>query len=357
MKSVIFRTDANQRIGMGHIMRCLSIADAFRVFDYKVLFVVADNGIVPYIQERGYDSICLYSDFTSMEEEISFWPILQSEYILVDSYYVTSVYLQRLARYGRKIIYIDDLYSFSYPVDILVNYGINANVYVYQSLYRHSKVKEPTYIIGPKYAPLRTLFLGIGKKLQPKSVSDILISTGGADGLHLTLAMIHQLLKQNNEKYTYHFLIGRMNTDKEQIITLIGDNNRFVLHENISDMKSLIVSCDLIISAAGSTLYEICACGVPFITFAIADNQIPAAESFGKMGLGVYVGDLRNQSTINPSGTISGELKENAVDLVLSACDDLAKDFERRNEMGKRMQDLIDGCGAGRIVQKITRRE
>jgi len=63
--------------------------------------------------------------------------------------------------------------------------------------------------------------------------------------------------------------------------------------ENVQDMRGLICSMDLIVSAAGSTLYEICACGVPLITFVTADNQIRGAEAFSSLGLAVNIGDLR----------------------------------------------------------------
>lgn len=354
MGLVIFRADANHSIGMGHIMRCLSIADAFKDIGYRVSFIVADDGITNIVHDRGYETVILHSDFSSMEEEIDYWPLIHPDYIIVDSYYVTSKYLQELNKFGKRIVYIDDVYAFPYPVDVLVNYGINCNRDIYQLLYDDSNIKLPYCIIGPEYAPLRSMFQGIEKKVQAKTVRNILVSTGGADELHIALTMVYDLLKRNEDKYTYHFLIGKMNTDKEKIYSLIRDNNpKYVLHESVSDMKSLIYSCDLVVSAAGSTLYEICACGVPFVTYGLADNQIPAAKKFDDMGLGVYIGDLRDPATVNPSDIISGKLKEGVTDLIFSTCCELAKDYDRRVEMGKRMQELIDGYGAKRIVSKI----
>ena len=108
MNSVIFRVDANPSIGMGHLMRCLSIADAFIKIDYNSVFVVADDSIASLVHERGYETYSLQSDYSKMEEEIDCWPLIHSDYIIVDSYYVNTKYLQELNKFGKKIVYIDD---------------------------------------------------------------------------------------------------------------------------------------------------------------------------------------------------------------------------------------------------------
>ena len=92
----------------------------------------------------------------------------------------------------------------------------------------------------------------------------------------------------------FHFLIGAMNQDKKEIEKLAEGMSNAVLHYNVSDMKSLICSCDIAVSAAGSTLYEICACGVPLITYVLADNQYEGAKAFEEKGLALNCGDIRN---------------------------------------------------------------
>ena len=126
-------------------------------------------------------------------------------------------------------------------------------------------------------------------------MTDVLLSTGGSDELHIALSFIKHLCEQPDSGITYHVLIGAMNTDKDEIRSLAADKEWIELHENVADMKSLICSMDVVVSAAGSTLYEICACGVPLITFSAADNQVPGAEAFSSLGLAVNVGDLRSK--------------------------------------------------------------
>lgn len=356
--NVVFRADANHNIGMGHIMRCLSVADAFQALGHNVSFIIADEGMSSLIEQRDYEAVILNSDYRMMEEELKLWPELTPDLIIVDSYYVTAPYLStlrgRMKSTAGKLVYIDDVYSYPYPVDILVDYNAYASFPTYAGLYGDSGVDQPQLILGPIYAPLRSMFRNIPKKVQKERVENILISTGGSDELHLALSLIRYLLDNGRVgDRVYHFLIGAMNADKEEIRKLAANDDHIVLHENVIDMRSLIEGMDFVISAAGSTMYEICACGVPLITFSSADNQLPGAEAFDRLGLGINAGDLRDPDTIDHNAVISGKLRFDAVELILTEAEKMADDYQKRALMGARMQELIDGFGADRMVQKI----
>ena len=331
---IIIRADANPNIGMGHIMRCLSVADSFAASGHKVVFLLADDGVEGLVKGRGYEAIVLHTDYTKMEEEV--WPEIAAELIIVDSYYVTAKYLERL-RQKSKLVYIDDILSFPYPVDILVNYNAYDPFAGYQHLYENSGVEEPRFILGSTYAPLRAMFRGLPKKERKREVENVLISTGGSDAEHVAL----RIIEAHPTARTYHLLLGNMNEDKERIKALAKGNPYIALHQNVTDMKTLICSMDLAVSAAGSTLYEICACGVPLITYVLADNQIPGAEAFEKLGLAVNLGDMREV--------------EDPSQLILSSIEELAENYERRVEVGQKMQSMIDGFGADRMVEEIMK--
>ncbi len=337
---IFFRADGNAKIGSGHIMRCLSIADAVKRKKVECLFIIADKTFKSLIESRGYDVFILNSDYRDTDGEfedlkkavISYFP----EMVIVDSYFVTANYLQKLKELA-CLGYIDDLALFAYPADILVNYNVYGPDIDYRKLYFNENITCPRLILGASYAPLREMFRNISRREQNETVKDIFISTGGADSTHLSLKIADYVAQESS--YNWHFLVGAMNPDYEQINMIAEKNKKVHIHYNVKDMKSLICSCDLVISAAGSTMYEAAACGVPMITYVVADNQVPGAETFAKLGLAVSCGDLRN--------------KDNAVRILMDSVNELTRDFVLRKEIGVRMQNLVDGFGAERMALKL----
>lgn len=151
--NIFFRTDANSSIGMGHVMRCLSIADAFHSLGNDsiiIIFILADDTVEKLIQDRGYKTVVLHSKYSKMESELPLWDIQSFETIhllIVDSYYVTEHYLSSMRELIRtqdnngdkgKLVYIDDVNAFLYPVDILINYNVYGSTVDYEKMYAGS---------------------------------------------------------------------------------------------------------------------------------------------------------------------------------------------------------------------------
>lgn len=103
-------------------------------------------------------------------------------------------------------------------------------------------------------------------------------------------------------------------------------------------MRALMLQCDAAVSAAGTTLYELCACGLPTVTYVLADNQIEGAAAFEAAELMPCIGDVRE----NPGFPehIFAKLEE------LSG-------REARRETARRMQKLVDGNGAARLADRL----
>jgi spore coat polysaccharide biosynthesis predicted glycosyltransferase SpsG len=104
-------------------------------------------------------------------------------------------------------------------------------------------------------------------------------------------------------------------------------------------MASLMSSCDLAVSAAGTTLYELCALGVPSISFTMADNQLTTANAFAAVEAIPCAGDLRT-----------------GVDAVLDEVLRFITESspEKRKAAHETMSSLIDGKGALRIAEAIA---
>ncbi|MCR5607829.1 MAG: hypothetical protein K6G26_02035, partial [Lachnospiraceae bacterium] len=66
---IVFRADGNTLIGLGHIMRCLSIADSFTNIGKTCTFVTSDNELNNIIVNRGYENIILNSKYNNLDTE------------------------------------------------------------------------------------------------------------------------------------------------------------------------------------------------------------------------------------------------------------------------------------------------
>lgn len=353
--NIIFRADANYNIGIGHIMRCLSIADSCRAKNFGVKFIIAGHDAEFLIKNRGYEVEVLSSDNRKMDNELNLWSNTNHpDIIFVDSYFVTPSYFLKVKEvYKCLIVYIDDLYLHPYPVDILINYNTYGLEIDYDRIYLDAGIRCPQLILGPTFAPLRQMFKGLQQKKQKETVENILISAGGSDEFHLALAFVETINNQNSLNFTYHILLGALNQDKEEIRANACNKKNIVLHENVSDMKTLIQSMDIAISAAGSTLYEVCACGVPLITYILADNQIPGAQAFDKLGLALNIGDLRDSKS--KKDDVLSALRTDAITIMLNTIKIVSNNYELRKKMAIQMQKTIDGFGADRIADALRK--
>lgn len=341
---IIFRADGNEIVGAGHVMRCLSLACAAKELGNDCLFVAADSSYQKTIESFGINNIILETNYSEMNKELSRLENICSNYkpdlIVVDSYYVNNEYFCSISKLG-KIIYIDDLVNNAYDVDYLVNYNAYANEADYLELYEAKGYKIPQFLLGVKYAPLRREFQKIVLENKVVKVKDILFSAGGADPERIALNFVNELIKNETKMkmYNFHLVLGSFEPDKEEIKALSSGRDWLIIHENVSKMSELMLKCQMAISAAGSTLYELCACGVPTITYVLADNQIFGAQALSNDGTMVHAGDFR----------ISLNFYENLMLII----DDLADDEQRRYKMSKKAKSKIDGNGAKRTIKEL----
>ena len=124
------------------------------------------------------------------------------------------------------------------------------------------------------------------------------------------------------------------------------------LHENVTDLSFLMRDCDLAVSAAGTTLYELCALGVPAVSFTMADNQLTAARAFADAGAIPCAGDIRGNSgkVIEEILLFVTEMSELCFDCVPAAP---ASCLVPRKAARQAMIRLTDGTGAMKIAQAL----
>lgn len=327
------RTDMNNMIATGHVMRCLAIADEAKEQGEQVTFLLADEQAVELVEQKGYQTIVLHTSWYDMESELP--QLLQVvekkriEKILIDSYLVTEKYLQILTSYV-KTIYIDDRNAFIYPVSGLICYANYWKKFNYFDRYKETKL-----FLGTEYVPLRKVFFQCGNKEIRNKVEELLILSGGTDPYEILKGILEKVNK--SEYRCINIICGRYYTAYEDMKEEYQAFDNVHIYQDVSDIEKYMKTADLAISAGGSTLYELCACGTPTISFSFVDNQLDNVKQFQEDAIIDYAGDARYENVV-----------ENIL-LNLEKYDDVLF----RQQRSQKMIDIIDGNGSSRIVEAL----
>jgi len=326
------RTDMNSTIATGHIMRCLSIADAAKKLGEQVTFILADNQAVSYIADRGYESIVMNTQWNMPEAELLVLEKVIRENkitsLLLDSYQVTETYLKALSHLT-KVIYLDDLNAFQYDVAAIICYANYWEKFQYMQKYPDIKL-----YLGTEYTPLRKEFSHIADKEIKEKVKNLLLMSGGNDEKHVLAGILDAITIDSFENITV--ICGGYYAGYEWLVDKYKECERVCIYQAVTDIEKYMQEADLAVSAGGTTLYELCACGTPTISFSLADNQLDNVRKFADDSVIDYAGDVRYDDVIkNVTGFIS-HYKENKV---------------LRQERSRKMKKFVDGQGADRIAK------
>ncbi len=343
----IIRADGNAKIGAGHLMRCITIAEAISEKE-QVFFLCADSESAALAKQKGFYALVLETDYHNMETELPFLRktfdyLLQNNeqrmdtpVILVDSYFVTDYYLRALSQYG-TVVLLDDLAKDAFPVNTVINYNAFATKAQYTKLY---KGRNTECYIGCDYVPLRTQFMR--RDYTPRNqVCDVLITTGGSDKDNIAAQILQQIYE---EPIRYHVISGKFNPNHKALEQLKNSKKNIFIHYDISDMASTMESCDLAITAGGTTIYELAVVGVPFICFSYAENQEKLTELIGKQELGKYAGKFH----VEPRKTL---------EKIQYFCNELINDFDLRTDYSQKTTKMVDGFGADRIARILKEKK
>ncbi|MBQ9643043.1 MAG: UDP-2,4-diacetamido-2,4,6-trideoxy-beta-L-altropyranose hydrolase [Lachnospiraceae bacterium] len=376
---VIIRADAGALIGLGHIMRCLPIAQALIRAGASVTFAVGTKEslhvleqVLPRFPEAvQMERVCLQGEFMSGEgasdktcEEgsknieaalVRLAGASSAAVVLLDSYDVDAERMRQqkkaLNSAGTALWYLDDLLAFAYPADGLINYSFYADRAAYERLYRESESSQtkercavPELLLGPSYVPLRDEFHADGAAWSEiKDGWSVLLLTGGTDPCHILPAFLEKL----KNEYRLTAVIGAMNPDRDMLLQQYEGCGNICLLTDVRNLSELMRSCDFAVTAAGVTLYELCALGTLSLCYTLADNQLPNAQTCARLQIMPYLGDAR-------------ENRDGAEAVAERALENLRKltglSEQERKKQKNRMRETIDGQGAQRIAKELVSR-
>ena len=348
---IYFRTDANDIIATGHVMRCLTIADSFVKRGIKVTFIISDNESKKLISEAGYRIVVLNVDWkyidASMEISILKSFGISSGVLFIDTYSATGEYTSIMKKLFNVVI-IDDLFEQQYDADVLIDYNLYYKIFNYKEIYNNKKI---SLLLGGDYVRLRKQFQGINidrskVKISEKKNISILIICGGGD-IYNTMSQILNYCIINDihmfKKIEWNVVAGAYNRYMDILKQISFENDNVYIYNNINNMADLMSRCDICISAASTVLYECCVMQLPTVFYSIVDNQRYDIDSFSEENIMLYAGDFR----------------ENAYETLNNILINLKKiisDNKMYAYMVSRLKNIVNGNGADNIVSKIIQR-
>lgn len=336
---VCFRADSNKQIASGHIMRCISIAQAFKDAGEEVTFLIADKNPIPMLERAEMKYIILHSVWNQLMGEIDVMKSLLQSYdnplLIIDTYQVSKGYIEELVPYA-KICYLGSKPEYLGPIHALINYSTDIDYNFYYNNYKDTT----KLLLGASYAPLRKEFLEVKHEQSKDGKCRVLLTTGNTDARNCVGKILSILTQLRASSLEIHVVVGGMYDTKEQLHQLYDGNPMVVLHENVKSMSDLMAISDLAISANGTTVYELAAAQVPVISFSMVEEQVKSARKLSELGAVEYCGEIFNDT-------------ENVVNKIVNVALELAESAEKRERLNYKAHSVIDGRGCKRIVEEL----
>lgn len=355
MTTVAFRVDADERIGLGHAMRCLALADALRARGAKTAFAVAAlperttaslraRGHAVFAManaeaalrgdpERGLDAAGQRADAIAAQRALASYGTL--DWMVVDHYGLGLEWERAAAGFARRIAVVDDHARRAHDCDLLIDQNVGAGRQHDDELLPARAMR----LLGPRYALLRSEFARAGGAALPPrtALKRLLVAFGGADPTGETEKVLRAIAAPALRGLAVDVVAGAANPRLAAVRELAERHGAAHLHVDTERMGELMERADLAIGAAGVSALERCAKGLPSLLVSVADNQRPVAEALAERGAAIYLGSAA------------------AVDeaLIAQAVGGLAAMPDLLQRMAARAAETCDGHGARRVATRM----
>lgn len=327
---VFFRVDGGNvfSLGMGHIYRCLKLANYLRKKDTDAIFVMRDipEG-VKKIKENGYPVIRLPRRIDK-KTEIS---ILKKEcsggILVADVRRIDNNYFKILNTTCKTTVYFDDLGNNNLSPHVLINPSVTPELQKYRVKNRMTK-----YLIGEKYFILGDS--GFKRKGNVnKKINNVLVSLGGADPACYTPRIL-RILDRLNHEFKIKVVLGiAYKHFKELKKALSGLKHKTEIFRNVSNMGELMQKADLAFVSGGDTCLELAFTGTPGILVPTIYYENITARYLEKRNIFLNCGDIKKISCFT----------------VLKKIGLFWESYSLRNAFSGNAKRFIDGKGLSRV--------
>lgn len=356
---VVFRVDASLVIGTGHVMRCLTLAESLTAQGDEVTFICREHAghLFERIASKGFQLFVLppvISQIVELEggEKNSYaqWlgcsqqsdaeacravlERIQPDWLVVDHYALDQVWHRQLQGSYQALMVIDDLADRNHRCQLLLDQTIGRK----QSDYQHRVPSDCQCLLGTDYGLLRAEFAQWRSEqicCNPE-INRLLITLGGVDQQNMTCQVLDALQQcQRTQALEVVVVMGANAPHLNQVESLAQVMPyQTVVKVDVSNMAELIAQSDVVISAAGATVWEVACIGSPLMFVQTADNQqwIVAELHARQAGLEITKAHLKSD---------------------VRQLDQM--DFAQRQTLSSAIAKLSDGKGADRVANIMSK--
>ncbi len=283
---VLIRVDGSATIGLGHIVRCMALADILRP-EYDILFVckVISEKLALELQKEQLPLVKINCN-SDLFDLVSI-----NDIVVIDGYDFDVSFQLKIKSFGCKLVCIDDTHHQEYAADLIINHGPSIN----KDLYKASTYTK--FALGHDYLLLRKAFLDqIPLKRVIESVNNLLVILGGSDIKKLATHLI------DHKIYQYFDKVNIVSGASDNSYPLLKSYCEFIpninLFSNLSDYELVELSstCEICICTASGVSYEMACIGIGMVICMVSQNQEHFYNFFveKQLATGVRYSNLRD---------------------------------------------------------------
>lgn len=326
--SAIICCDASSLQGLGHLQRCKVLAQVIMARGGQAHILCINQGNDDFsaaVADISFTTVSLDCEFTSLASLVR---EQQANLLIVDHYRAGPVYQERLQRFGLPWLQFDYRHSF----DFQARWVVNINPFATPSDYNGLCTASTRLLLGPQYAILRPEFSGAPRGAGIE-LANVLVMLGGGDDRGVAEALINWLFARNLEVC---IVTTRINPRLLSLQRLAQCREGISVLVEPVDIAGLMRSADLAISAGGTTTFELVSQHVPFLSIALADNQVALCRAWEELGVSLHLGSY--------AGLTEANFNEQWARI---------EPRQERARMSEYSIALCDNAGAERIVKEI----
>jgi UDP-2,4-diacetamido-2,4,6-trideoxy-beta-L-altropyranose hydrolase len=329
--------EAGPGVGLGHVARCLAVAEALEEDGLYPVFITGSGGAEALgwmapgkfpvrAADAPADGLCAVA--------------------VMDDYGLDRARMEAIGSQARVAVVIDDMADRELAGDLVVNPAVGA----VSGAYGDSVARGTRLLIGPAFAPIRADIRSrrghdLRRRISCGSGSgSLLVTAGGLDGRGLAPAFLSAALDAaaTNNRLVDVALGGQALSWPDIDALAARHPTRVRTHRDARDMAQLYADADASVGPGGVALLEKLCLGLPALAVIVAENQRPAVEGLASLGCIVSV-----------DATTDGEAMGDFQMKVQHALDELLASTTKLDDMWRRGAALVDGLGARRIVLAV----